>query len=96
MDQAKWTTIGFFRAWCDVVMADMIVCGIAVPNEEFDPEKLYDIMFHVTDPDVFEWEQKGFTLGSSREWKMADGKATMLGVGGNGEYVAKKSNMRWT
>ena len=47
-------------------MADMIVCGIAVPNEEFDPERLYDIMFHITDPDVFEWEQKGFTLGPKR------------------------------
>ena len=95
MDRAKWTIAEHFRAWYDVIMAGMITCGIAVPNEEFDPEKPYDIMFHITDPDmVFEWDHTGFTLDQTEDGKGPTEKTMVLEACDNGECVANKSNVR--
>ena len=48
MDHAKWTTAEHLGAWYDVVMDAMLNGGIAVKNEDFNPNLSYDTMFYVS------------------------------------------------
>ena len=61
------------------------------------PDKPYDTMFFVTDPDmVFEWDQTSFTLDQTDDGKGPTEKTMLVASSDNGECVANKSSVKWT
>ena len=97
MDRAKWTTAEHLAAGYEVVMDAMLKCGIAVKNEDFNPDLPYDTMFYVTDPDMlFEWDQTSFTLDQTEDGKAPTEKSMVVDANDDGECVAVKSAVKWT
>ena len=97
MDRARWTTSSHMRDWYQVVADGLVKCGIAVMNPEFDPEKPYDVVCTITDPDmIFEWDQTGFTLDQLDDGHASTEKTMVVDAEDDGECVANKTNIRWT